>query len=139
MGDYQICFDNTFSYQARKVVFFEVYLTDADGNVEDNDIGQLAKNDADFNKRLEDVGITLSAFKVSTTKIKGFLNKIEFYQSTLRSYEHRDMAILNANLSRVSFWSILTSVVLIFVAVLQVYSIRSLFEENSKFGRALRR
>jgi hypothetical protein len=139
MGDYQICFDNTFSYQVRKVVFFEVYLTDADGNVEDSDIGDLAKNDANFNKRLEDVGITLSEFKVSTTKIKSFLNKIEFYQSTLRSYENRDLAILNANLSRVTFWSILTSVVLIFVAVLQVWSIRQLFEQNSKFGRALRR
>ena len=26
LGDYQICFDNSFSYQARKVVYFEVYL-----------------------------------------------------------------------------------------------------------------
>ncbi|KAI6176260.1 hypothetical protein M3Y97_00779200 [Aphelenchoides bicaudatus] len=105
LGDYQVCFDNTFSYQARKVVFFEVYLSDADGNIEDSDIGELAKNDSDFAKRVEEIGITLQDFKISTSKIKGFLNKIEFYQSTLRSYEHRDLAILNANFSRVSFWS----------------------------------
>lgn len=54
-------------------------------------------------------------------------------------YEHRDTAIMNANLSRVSFWSILTTVVLLFVAVVQVYTIRSLFEQNSKLGKALRR
>jgi len=139
LGDYQICFDNTFSYQSRKVVFFEVYLTDKDGNVEDIDMSQYANNDANFAKRVEEIGITLEEFKTSTNKIKGFLNKIEFYQSTLRSYEHRDTAIMAANLYRVSFWSILTSAVLIFVAVLQVYTIRSLFEQNSKLGKALRR
>lgn len=84
IGDYQICFDNTFSYQARKVVFFEVYLSDADGNVDDVDVSQYAKNDADFAKRVEEIGITLAEFKGSTNKIKNHLNKIEFYQSTLR-------------------------------------------------------
>lgn len=133
------CLDNTFSYQSRKVVFFEVYLTDAEGNVEDNDISQHARNNADLSKRVEEIGMTLIQFQDSTNKIKNLLNKIEFYQSTLRSYEHRDTAIMNANLSRVSFWSVLTTIVLLFVAVLQVYTIRSLFEANSKWGKALRR
>jgi hypothetical protein len=136
---FQLCFDNTFSYQARKVIFFEVYLTDANGNADDIDVSKFAVNDVDFAKRVYDIGITLIDFKSATARIKNLLNKIEYYQSTLRSYEHRDKVIMAANLSRVSFWSVITTAVLVFVAVLQVYTIRSLFEENSKLGRALRR
>ena len=65
--------------------------------------------------------------------------EILYFQATLRGYEHRDKAIMSANLSRVSFWSILTTLVLLGVSFVQVYTIRSLFEENSKLGRALRR
>jgi len=139
MGDYQFCFDNTFSYQARKVVYFEVYLTDAEGNIEDVDISQYAKNDAEFAKRSQDIGITLTDFHASANRMKTSLNKIEYYQSTLRGYEHRDSVIMQANLNRVSVWSIATTAAMIFVACLQVYTIRALFEENSKLGRALRR
>jgi len=139
MGDYQFCFDNTFSYQARKVVYFEVYLTDAEGNIEDVDISQYAKNDAEFAKRSQEIGITLADFHASANRMKTSLNKIEYYQSTLRGYEHRDSVIMQANLNRVSFWSIANTAAMIFVAGLQVYTIRALFEENSKLGRALRR
>lgn len=66
-------------------MFFEVYLTDADGNVDDADIGQYAQNDVDFAKKVEELGLTLTQFTTTTNKIKNFLNKIEFYQSTLRS------------------------------------------------------
>jgi len=67
------------------------------------------------------------------------MNKIEYHQSTLRAYEARDRAIMTANNDRVLFWSILNAVVLIAVGAVQVITIRSLFEENSKLGRALRR
>ncbi|KAI6187470.1 hypothetical protein M3Y98_00247300 [Aphelenchoides besseyi] len=134
LGDYQLCFDNTFSYQARKVVFFEVFLTDSDGNMDDVDLSQFANNDSNFAKRLEEIGITLVEFHAASNRIKNSLNKIEYYQSTLRSFEHRDKVIMAANLSRVSFYSLLTTAVLLIVAVLQVYTIRSLFEENSKLG-----
>ncbi|KAI6217044.1 Emp24/gp25L/p24 family protein [Aphelenchoides fujianensis] len=74
----------------------------------------------------------------AANRIKNSLNRIEYYQSTLRSFEHRDKAIMAANLSRVSFYSVLTTAVLLLVACLQVYTIRSLFEENSKLGRVER-
>ncbi|CAD5227695.1 unnamed protein product [Bursaphelenchus xylophilus] len=138
-GDYQFCFDNTFSYQSRKVVYFEVFLMDEHGNVEDIDIGQFAHTDETFKKKVQELGLTLETFAESTNKIKGNLNKVEYYQSVFRSYEHRDKAIMNANHSRVTFWSVINTVVLFLVAFIQVYTIRSLFEENSKIGKALRR
>lgn len=65
IGDYQICFDNTFSIQSRKVVFFEVFLMDENGNVEDTDISSFAKNDPNFLQRMQEIGITISEFHVS--------------------------------------------------------------------------
>lgn len=64
-GDYQICFDNTFSYQARKVVYFEVYMFDAEGRLEDYDIAKYAKNDPNFAQHMQNLGITLQEFHVS--------------------------------------------------------------------------
>lgn len=54
------------------------------------------------------------------TKIKNQLNKIEYYQALFRTYEAKDRAIMNANNDRVFFWSIINSLVLIFVGALQV-------------------
>lgn len=138
-GDYQICFDNTFSYQARKVVYFEVYMFDAEGRLEDYDIAKYAKNDPNFAQHMQNLGITLQEFHASADRIKAHLNKAEYYMALLRAYEARDRSIMDANYSRVTFWSLLNAFVLIAVGVVQVYMIRSLFEENSKIGRALRR
>jgi protein ERP2 len=114
---------------------------DANGNVDDDfNAGLLAKkDDTELGKRVEEIGITLVQFQDMTGRIKNFLNKIEFYQSMMRSYEHRDFAIVNANMNRISFWSIIFTVSLLLVSVIQVYTIRSLFEQNSKIGKALRR
>lgn len=154
LGDYQVCFDNTFSIQSRKVVFFEIFLMDETGNVEDTDIAAFGRNDANFAERMQQIGITISEFHVSLlfsssfisnspfqasfNRIKASLNKVEYHQAILRAYEARDRAIMNANFDRVSFWSLLNSIVLVGVGVLQVYMIRSFFEENSKIGKMLR-
>ncbi|KAK0422034.1 hypothetical protein QR680_007325 [Steinernema hermaphroditum] len=134
LGDYQICFDNTFSYQSRKVVFFEVFLFDAEGNLDDLDVAKFANQDALLQDRLKQVGITLAEFHATANRIKGSLNKIEYHQALLRAYEARDRSVMNANLDRVSFWSVLNAVILV-----AVYMIRSLFEEDSKIGKILRK
>uniref|UniRef100_A0A1I7Z8S5 GOLD domain-containing protein n=1 Tax=Steinernema glaseri TaxID=37863 RepID=A0A1I7Z8S5_9BILA len=138
-GDYQLCFDNTFSYQSRKVVFFEIFLFDADGNLDDLDIAKYANEDKLLRERLESIGVTLSEFHATANRIKGSLNKIEYHQALLRAYEARDRSIMNANLERVSFWSVLNAVIMVAVGGVQVYMIRSLFEEDSKIGKILRK
>ncbi|KAE9550710.1 hypothetical protein FO519_006076 [Halicephalobus sp. NKZ332] len=119
LGDYQVCFDNTFSIQSRKIVFFEIFLMDENGNVEDTDIASFGHNDANFAERMQQIGITISEFHASFNRIKASLNKVEYHQSILRAYEARDRAIMNANFDRVSFWSLLNSIILIGVGVLQ--------------------
>jgi len=51
----------------------------------------------------------------------------------------RDQALMDANYERVNWWSAIHMLCLVAVATVQVYTIRSLFEEKSKLGRALRR
>ena len=64
-GEYQICFDNTFSYSAKKVVFFEVYLYDAEGVLEEEDVTKYAQAmDPEYKKRLEELGMTIQQFQV---------------------------------------------------------------------------
>jgi len=139
LGDYQICFDNTFSYQARKVVFFEIFLYDANGNLDDLDVAKMANQDLTLNAQMEAFGVTIGEFHSTSNRIKGSLNKIEYYQALMRAWEARDRAIMTANLDRVTFWSLLNGAVLLGVGLIQVFMIRSLFEDKSKVGRMLRR
>lgn len=140
-GDYQLCFDNSFSYQTRKVVFFELYLYDAEGNLEEEDITKFSnkKLDPQLQEKMKELGMTIQQFHESFNKIKTQLNKIEYYQTLFRATEAKDRAILGANHDRVQFWSILNAVVMLAVGMVQVWTVRSLFEENSKFGRMIRR
>lgn len=63
-GDYQLCFDNRFSYQARKVVFFEIFLFDEFGNVEEEDISKYAKFNSNLQNSLQELGMTALQFQV---------------------------------------------------------------------------
>ncbi|KAI3420956.1 hypothetical protein GPALN_014583 [Globodera pallida] len=139
-GDYQLCFDNSFSYQARKVVFFEIYLYDANGNLEEEDVTKFASKSTDpaMQEMLKQVGMTVQQFQDSFTRIKSRLDRVEYFQGQFRAGEARDRAVVGANNDRVQFWSLVNTTVMLIVGAVQVWTIRSLFEENSKLGRMIR-
>ncbi|KAJ1350213.1 hypothetical protein KIN20_005951 [Parelaphostrongylus tenuis] len=132
-GDYQICFDNSFSYQARKVVFFEIFLLDEKGEADERDMLKIGVKDGSSN--LEALDIPIAGFLDATNRIKSQLNKVEYYQAILRAHEARDRSVMTANFDRVTLWSCIHTIVMIGVGVLQVFLLRSLFEDNSKVGR----
>ncbi|KAK5975101.1 Transmembrane emp24 protein transport domain containing 5 [Trichostrongylus colubriformis] len=138
-GDYQFCFDNSFSYQSRKVVFFEVFLMNEQGQLDEIDYAKASSKDDALEKKMEELGVTIAGFRDSANHIKSQLNKIEYNQALLRAHEARDRAVMGANLDRVTFWSCTHTLVMLCVAALQVFLIRSLFEDNSKVGRLLRK
>uniref|UniRef100_A0A0N5A328 GOLD domain-containing protein n=1 Tax=Parastrongyloides trichosuri TaxID=131310 RepID=A0A0N5A328_PARTI len=139
LGEYQLCFDNTFSYQSRKVVFFELFLLDENGDMSEEELSRMNQNDPIMKKQIEQLGMHVEQFRSSFEKIKQALNKVEYHQALLRAYESRDRAIMGANLNRVNLWSTINTVVIAFVGCLQVFMIKSLFNENSKLGRLLRK
>uniref|UniRef100_A0A1I7V830 GOLD domain-containing protein n=1 Tax=Loa loa TaxID=7209 RepID=A0A1I7V830_LOALO len=133
-GDYQLCFDNSFSYQTRKVLFFELFLFDEDGSFDETN---MLEEFGPIRQEYSGLGFEMQKFQKASNNIKNQLNKIEYHQSLLRAYEARDRAIMNANLERVTLWSAVNSIILVIVGLLQVYMIRSLFEDSSKLGHAV--
>lgn len=53
-------------------------------------------------------------------------------QATLRALEARDRYLLEDNLWRVSFWSSVSLLVMVSVALTQVYTVRRLFSDSRR-------
>jgi len=60
------------------------------------------------------------------------------YQKVFNNYEVHDRVIAENNFERVNFWSVIHLILMITVTVIQVVTIRSLFESKSKYGKFLR-
>lgn len=64
--------------------------------------------------------------------VKSRLGKSMQIQTVLRAFEARDRNIQESNYDRVNFWSIVNLVVMMMVSAVQVYLVRSLFEDKRK-------
>jgi hypothetical protein len=62
----------------------------------------------------------------------------QHYQNTFKNHENQDRLILERNFERVNFWSIIHMLLMTTVTVIQVITIRSLFEAKSSYGKFLR-
>uniref|UniRef100_A0A915AYA1 GOLD domain-containing protein n=1 Tax=Parascaris univalens TaxID=6257 RepID=A0A915AYA1_PARUN len=134
-GDYTFCFDNSFSVQSEKRVFFEFFLMDASGQFlggfdEKVDIG------ADV---LQTLDTHLDNFQKVTTNVKDNLNKMERIQRQYASLELADRKALETSFEMINFWSMIHLVVMVFALLVQVYMVRCLFEDESRMGRLLRK
>ncbi|KAK2818324.1 hypothetical protein Q7C36_022257 [Tachysurus vachellii] len=123
-GDYQICFDNSFSRFSEKMVFFEVILENAAGDttVED-EWARLGDPENLLEYKLEDI-------RESIESVHRHLERSRQMQTVLRAFEARDRNLLENNLWRVSFWSCTSLVVMLAVACVQVYTVRRLFDDK---------
>ncbi|NWX41639.1 TMED1 protein, partial [Steatornis caripensis] len=128
-GDYKLCFDNSFSTISEKLVFFELIFDSAqeeeEEEEEDGDEGDgwaAAPEDA-LDVKIEDI-------KESIETMKSRLERSIQMQTLLRAFEARDRNLQESNLGRVNFWSAVNLAVLVVVAFLQVYTLKSLFEDK---------
>uniref|UniRef100_A0A915IMC0 GOLD domain-containing protein n=1 Tax=Romanomermis culicivorax TaxID=13658 RepID=A0A915IMC0_ROMCU len=132
LGDYKLCFNNTFSQQS-KLIFFQIVLEDQTGNSDDLQYEQLAAGNL-VNQMQE----SIEEIRVLCAKIKINLNNAEGHQSTLRALEARDRMLMESSYERVNFWSFTALIIMLIVGVAQVFTIRTLFIDDSKFGKFLR-
>ncbi|XP_048051128.1 transmembrane emp24 domain-containing protein 1b [Megalobrama amblycephala] len=125
-GDYQICFDNTFSRFSEKMVFFEVILdnpsNDAGG---DDEWAGLGEPENLLEYKLDDI-------KESMETVHRRLERSRQMQTVLRAFEARDRNLLEDNLWRVSFWSCVNMLVMLSVGLTQVYTLRRLFDDKRR-------
>jgi len=118
-GDYKVCFDNTNSRSGSKIVFLELLL-DNDG---DEDYSMEFPGTDDYDQVEE----MTSSIKI----IKESISKSRRMQEQIRAHEFRDRSIAEHNFERVNFWSLVHMCILLTAGLVQVYVIRSIFDEKS--------
>jgi len=133
-GEYQLCFDNSFSTFQPKLVFFEVFEDTKETHADE--FQQLGK---------VHVGIPMDTFGVKVEDLQQALGRVHLNleraiksQTVVRHFEAVDRVIVENNFDRVNFYSTVQTVVMVLVGIVQVVMVRSLFEERSKIGRVLR-
>ncbi|XP_062991917.1 transmembrane emp24 domain-containing protein 5 [Elgaria multicarinata webbii] len=123
-GDYMFCFDNTFSTLSEKVIFFELIL-DNMGDEEQEDWKNYITGTDLLDMKLEDI-------LESVNSVKSRLSKSIHIQAFLKAFEARDRNIQESNFDRVNFWSMVNLAVMVVVSAVQVYMLKSLFEDKRK-------
>ncbi|KAM7009441.1 transmembrane emp24 domain-containing protein 1b [Tautogolabrus adspersus] len=126
-GDYEICFDNSFSRFSEKTVFFEIIIEGQGGDVGgDDEWAGLEEPDGSLLEyKLDDI-------RESMDSLHRRLERSRQMQTVLRAFEARDRNLLEDNLWRVSFWSCASMLVLLCVALTQVYTVRKLFDDRRR-------
>jgi protein ERP2 len=135
-GEFRFCFDNSFSRFAQKQVFFYMYSPDhfIDPDFPLSDL-ELKATQVDPSSELD---TTIEYFNQRFTLVQDNLEHAQRLQAQFKMYEHVDRFVMENNYASVNFWSIINICLMIGVGVVQVVMIRSLFEDKSKIGRALR-
>ncbi|XP_076000288.1 transmembrane emp24 domain-containing protein 1a [Genypterus blacodes] len=126
VGDYRLCFDNSFSKRSEKLVFFGLIIRGQSSDEEE--LGRLADGstpESMVDYKLEDI-------RASMDSVRRHLDKSQLVQAILRAYEARDRYLLENNLWLVSFWSCVSLLVMLAVAVTQIYTLRCLFDERKQ-------
>uniref|UniRef100_A0ABM5G8Y1 Transmembrane emp24 domain-containing protein 5 isoform X2 n=1 Tax=Pogona vitticeps TaxID=103695 RepID=A0ABM5G8Y1_9SAUR len=87
--------------------------------------------DGDYMFCFDNTFSTLSE-KESVNGVKARLSKSIHIMTLLRAFEARDRNIQESNFDRVNFWSMVNLVVMVIVSAVQVYMLKSLFEDKRK-------
>ncbi|KAM9312877.1 transmembrane emp24 domain-containing protein 1 [Gastrophryne carolinensis] len=124
-GDYMICFDNSFSTISEKLVFFEIIFDTPPGDEEPDSWADIVEPDEMLDIKIEDI-------KESIESMRARLERSIQMQTVLRAFEARDRNLQESNLERVNFWSAVNVGVLVTVAFLQVYMLKSLFDDRRR-------
>ncbi|KAG8536518.1 hypothetical protein GDO81_026195 [Engystomops pustulosus] len=120
-----ICFDNSFSTISEKLVFFELIFDGQQGDDEPDSWADVVEPDELLDIKIEDI-------KESIESMKARLERSMQMQTVLRAFEARDRNLQESNMDRVNFWSAVNLGVLVVVAFLQVYMLKSLFDDKRK-------
>jgi len=140
-GEYQLCFDNGVSAYYERIVFFS-FDTEDPGDEHDDDDDE---DDDDYFKRIaspefqdvQEYDGKVNDFKFRVERIHNRIETIAHFQTTIRSVESRDRHLAERNYEKVNFWSMVNLAVMVIVLVLQVFFIRSLFDEKSLLNQSL--
>ncbi|CAF1131324.1 unnamed protein product [Rotaria sordida] len=136
-GEYRFCFDNSLSRFHQKQVYFSLRIVDEHGNSEVDHVTEPWMKDVDRDD-LGDLQSKIEHFKDTFQRIWDNMESAQRYQRVFNNYEVHDRVIAENNFERVNFWSMVHLFLMIAVSIIQVVTIRSLFESKSAYGKFLR-
>ncbi|MEE6488357.1 hypothetical protein FKM82_015211 [Ascaphus truei] len=110
---------------SEKLVFFELIFDSQQGDEDPDSWAEMVEPDELLDIKVEDI-------KESIESMKARLERSMQMQTVLRAFEARDRNLLEGNRDRVDFWSAINLAVLVTVAFLQVYMLKSLFDDKRK-------
>ncbi|MGH0161014.1 UNVERIFIED_CONTAM: hypothetical protein FKN15_040125 [Acipenser sinensis] len=110
---------------SEKMVFFEVITEGLLQDTAVEDWAQVVQPEELVDFKLDDI-------RDSMDGVRRRLERSMQMQTMLRAFEARDRNLQEDNLSRVTFWSSLNMLVMMVVALVQVYLLRSLFNDKRK-------
>lgn len=74
----------------------------------------------------------VSSYQDTINNVKSRLGKSVQIQTLLRAFEARDRNLQESNFDRVNFWSVVNLAVMTVVSAVQVFLVRSLFDDKRK-------
>lgn len=125
-GDYRFCFDNTFSSFNTKTIFFELIIEN-----ESNGEWDSEENPDGVQPELI-YELQLQVFEESLNEIRSHLKKARHFQDLIKSAESRDRNVAEENYFKVNTFSLIQLIVMLFVGIIQVVMLKSLFDDSSK-------
>ena len=160
-GDYKICLDNRYVSAGDKTVYLEIEVSEKrkernvdhlpngeEGEEEDDDVYNYEYDEDEYIQEDEMKGMKeldkeiVKTYDLEVKEIKHVLQelrqhvgKAQHYQSLMNSMKAKDYHHLTASLSRVNMWSFIHVTVLIFTGLVQVYVVRSLFDDKMNIVR----
>uniref|UniRef100_A0A8C6TAC7 Transmembrane p24 trafficking protein 5 n=1 Tax=Neogobius melanostomus TaxID=47308 RepID=A0A8C6TAC7_9GOBI len=129
-GDYMFCFDNTFSAVSEKIIFFELILDNMETDEDPEDWKEYVHGTDMLDMKLEDIMVRV--YQDTINNVKARLSKSVHLQTVLKAFEARDRNLQESNFDRVNFWSVTNLIVMVIVSAVQVFLVRSLFEDKRK-------
>jgi len=136
-GEYRFFFDNSVSRFNQKQVYFSLRLINEQGHNEYDRVTESWMNDVGRDD-LGELQNKIQEFKDMFQRIWDNMEAAQRYQKVFNNYEIHDRIIAENNFERVNFWSIIHLILMVSVSVIQVVTIRSLFESKSAYGKLLR-
>jgi len=121
-GAYAACFDNTFTSFSEKYVTFTLAL-DVDRNKPEwsNYNSKNLQTEGEYEMHISDI-------KEAINRVRIQLNDINNFQDAYKDMETRDRSTAENNFERVNFWSMINITVMLTVGLLQVVTLKSLFD-----------
>ncbi|BFZ60041.1 hypothetical protein YB2330_001063 [Saitoella coloradoensis] len=120
VGEYEFCFSNQMSTVAEKVVDFEIHVEDE----QRAELPTKGQNPPEQTSNLEE----------SIMKISSQLSTISRNQKYFRTRENRNFSTVRSTESRIFWFSLSESLMMMTMSCLQVFIVRTFFSTRTKTG-----